>query len=342
MSREFEFKDTRSYKKNPIRRFVGTELEISHTNNRTNLIEDIKKIGVMVGNDGSIKDGNIDLELRTHPTRGDRFISTIDKVGKIFEKYEVRANDSCGFHVHVDVRDFKDPDLDNLLLLWSKVEPTLGRIIDKSRLGNNFCRPWNFSPSLEETKKTLAYPINGYRERYVNCTWERYQQVMGDLSKEVFLKRKKMFEENQLLSIFRELHYTGQDRYRSLNLTAITKYGTVENRMHEGTSDPEEIKNWTVLTAAIVDFAKEFPRSKIDELSNGPETILRLAPPPVVGWYLTKLPKEVAAKLKPVTMEEKPAKKVVRSRKTAPAHAEAAHHVDPALDDYGLVDGGIY
>lgn len=47
----------------------------------------------------------------------------------------------------------------------------------------------------------------------------------------------------------------GIHRYRSMNLSAYGRYGTIEIRQHQGTTSFEKIKTWVLLVQAIVDSA---------------------------------------------------------------------------------------
>jgi hypothetical protein len=55
------------------------------------------------------------------------------------EKTEV--NDTCGVHVHVDVRDLTVPQLNNVIGLYLVVERSLYRYCGVDRTNNNFCVP---------------------------------------------------------------------------------------------------------------------------------------------------------------------------------------------------------
>ena len=61
--------------------------------------------------------------------------------GMGLEKFEV--NDTCGFHVHVDVRDLTVAELRNVLFLYLVVERTLYRYCGAGREASNFCVPLN-------------------------------------------------------------------------------------------------------------------------------------------------------------------------------------------------------
>lgn len=66
-----------------------------------------------------------------------------------------------------------------------------------------------------------------------------------------------------------DLRHLSIGRYRSLNLTAYGRYGTIEIRQHQGTCNAEKIKTWVRFGQAIVDSAKQgdiAPRTSVREL----------------------------------------------------------------------------
>lgn len=66
-------------------------------------------------------------------------------------------------------------------------------------------------------------------------------------------------------------------RYSSLNIAAINRFGTLENRLMRGTDNVEEIENWTVGFSSIVDNARKFknPSDIIEQFDKkGPKHIL--------------------------------------------------------------------
>lgn len=52
------------------------------------------------------------------------------------------------------------------------------------------------------------------------------------------------------------------DRYRSLNVSALSKYGTMEVRLHQGTVDPQKIKTWVLF---LLSFFRSFKKLKLTD-----------------------------------------------------------------------------
>lgn len=81
------------------------------------------------------------------------------------------------------------------------------------------------------------------RRRSYGCEWARA------------LSAGEVREVTRLTSL-RDMESCYLDRYRSLNLTAFGKYGTVEIRQYQGTVDADEILAWVALGQAIITDAK--------------------------------------------------------------------------------------
>jgi hypothetical protein len=60
-----------------------------------------------------------------------------------------------------------------------------------------------------------------------------------------------------------------QDRYFTLNLCALTKYKTIEVRLHSGTINKTKILNWVVLMKAIYEYvANHYDHNEVEMLFN--------------------------------------------------------------------------
>ena len=70
------------------------------------------------------------------------------------------------------------------------------------------------------------------RSRRGDCSWARS------------CKEYKRYVNNTDIKRKRELSWAADDRYRKINLTTLTKYGTVEFRQHSGTLNYTKISNW--------------------------------------------------------------------------------------------------
>lgn len=244
--------------------------------------------GGCVGYDGSINSPKhytdrvaTDLEIKIAPTNGDLFIKQMLEYGKSFRESKSTANNSCGLHVHVDARDLNDDDLDKVLLLWSKIESSMFSLVSPSRQNTNWCRPWGFSSNLTEIYNRVG---QGRQRRCGACSncrayYEDYRDH-GPCARYVNTKGKilKSIKDG---SVYPE-------RYSALNLLALHDHGTLENRMHHGTTNINNIIPWAMLNASIIDYAKNSSLTHIEELPSGWDTLMMIAPSDKVRDWATK------------------------------------------------------
>ena len=80
----------------------------------------------MCKNDGSITDEG--FEMVTYPMMRDKAIETAVGLCSIARKHGVRADDSCGVHVHVSRASLKKSTIAKLLMLFSENESDIESI----------------------------------------------------------------------------------------------------------------------------------------------------------------------------------------------------------------------
>jgi hypothetical protein len=138
------------------------------------------------------------------------FLSVFKRNGK-----PVKITDRCSVHVHLDVRDFDENQLNNLILVYLLVERVLFQHINPLRLKNNYCRPLSDS--------SFKFTLNDM----LSNTGSRGLPNLSNVVKR------------------------DCDKYSALNVLPINKYGSVEFRHHHGTDDMTAIKNWVNIILAI-------------------------------------------------------------------------------------------
>lgn len=148
---------------------------------------------------------------------------------------EGRFSWRAGIHVHVDVSDLDEEQIKSLGSIYSIIEPLIFRWEGHSRDVSRFAVPWY---NCTEAVHSMYSSING-KSMEVRRAFEKF------------------------------------GKYSALNLTPITKFGTVEFRHMEVTDNVEKIMNYIEICLCIVEAAK----NKIDapqELSmHGAENFLR-------------------------------------------------------------------
>lgn len=124
----------------------------------------------------------------------------------LLRSLKVRVNSTCGLHVHLDQRHI----LKDNAQLFAKVKRMnnalfgLKFIVPKSRVNNN-----NYCRLVPNYSSNLYHYINDNYERARDC-----------------------------------LHNGNTNRYSAINATCLDTKGTIEVRLHSGTTSFEKIRNW--------------------------------------------------------------------------------------------------
>lgn len=255
-------KPAQGFARNPSRRFIACELEVHSLEvPRARLTDEVcRKWSHSVVGDGSIESSR-GFEINTAPAQGDRFIEMIEELCGALNKEKARVTQRCGYHVHVDARDFNFWDVRRLCLLYKKIEGALFECVSHSRRTNNFCVAC--SDSLGPIANDSRAPKRGYVASLYNTTNMRQLQEM---------KSDKY----------------AQCRYWALNLHSWNYRGTIESRLHQGTTNARKVWAWGVLWAGILDFVVRTPESAIKRLGDGFDTLLLVAPTDQVREYLVE------------------------------------------------------
>lgn len=259
-------------KHNHSKRYAALEIEISHATEGSEVVTASEKWDTVITTDGSIGGGNIDFEINTAPAAGDLLIEQLTDFGNAFAAQNVKANESCGLHVHVDCRDFSFYDIRRLVLLYEKIEPALYHMVPASRAVNTYCVPCGrkYGDAVRESRMPKESKKNIISKVY------RCMQDDGTLRRTIREAKAHKYGPSN----------SGRARYNALNLHSYVYRGTVECRLHHGITDTEGLVNWALLWVSIVDNAYKFTERDIAELSGTPlEMLMALAPNEMVaGW----------------------------------------------------------
>jgi hypothetical protein len=185
--------------------------------------------GIDLTGDGSIRteSGQIGLEIRMGVLGFNSLKRLLPKVERICEQYGVTVNSSTGVHVHISNKRFF-------------VAKYLNRII----------KTW---VAIEDVLISTQ-PRSRFNNHYCKRSLAKFIQDNGEL---------KAPEGRQAIMDWS----TNQDRYYTLNLSSLRKHGTLECRLHAGSTNAKKIINWTILLTSIYNYALEsFDTDKINEL----------------------------------------------------------------------------
>ncbi len=228
---------------NPIDRLVSVEIEVAGVRGRApeNVTEICRKWGANIVRDGSLP--QYGFEINTAPAAGDLFVKEITDITDTLASQFAFANEQCGLHCHVDARDFTFFDMRRLIFLYEKIEPALFSMVPATRRRSKYCYPCG--PRYSKNLRESTIPKMSKNQIYRGIYGLDGSQVQD---------RKKI--------------RTDQARYNALNIHSWFVRGTTECRIRHGTVDRQEIINWGMLWAGILDYAIKTPETNIHKLSH--------------------------------------------------------------------------
>jgi hypothetical protein len=234
---------------------VSVELEVASSDGKRHSTEALWT-GAKIVRDGSLPDGG--WELNSAPASGDKFVSQLYAIANAMSADNAAIDTSCGFHVHVDARDFTWIEIGNLIRVYAKIESALFSVVSRSRRDNRFCK---------QCGMMFLDRLDGATHGSDDAKAARTIYDSGP-SKIASAKRDKY----------------DNARYTALNLHSWVYRGTVECRLHQGTVNKERVLHWSALWAAIVDYAKTHNGSELP--CNSFDALLSIAPNESVKRWL--------------------------------------------------------
>lgn len=226
----------------------------------------VRKWGGGIVRDGSLPDSG--FEITTAPANGDLFARQIEDICTALNDQNAEVSPKCGYHVHIDGRDYSCWDIRKLVLLYAKIESALFETVPKSRRDNHYfmqCAD-RFAVGLVHSKDAKNHLLdNVYAEAVKGSTG----RIRG--------QRVKQAKANKY----------GEYRYYALNLHSWFYRGTIECRLAAGTTNPRKIINWGLLWASILDYAAQHSEAAIRSLGHGWPVLLKVAASDDVRAWLT-------------------------------------------------------
>lgn len=228
---------------NPVDRLVSVEIEVAGVLGRApgNVTEICRRWGANIVDDGSLPAGG--FEINSAPASGDLFVKEITEITKVLKLQHAFANERCGLHTHIDARDFSFYDMRRLIFLYEKIEPALFSMVPEARRRSKYCYPCG--PRFSRNLRAQSVPKVSKNAIY--------RGIYGVDGRSVQERKKNRRDEA---------------RYNALNIHSWFVRGTTECRIRHGTVDRDEILNWAMLWAGILDFALKTPENHIHKLAS--------------------------------------------------------------------------
>jgi Putative amidoligase enzyme len=150
-------------------------------------------------------------------------------------------------------------DIRRLCKLYARVEPALFQCVSRGRRCSSYCQP---------------------------CGQKYLDLARGRRPKELFAKAVYEADGARRLRSLKTSKYN-EARYAALNLHSWLYRGTVECRMHQGTTNARKVVLWGVLWAGLLDYVARAGEAAIDALPADPfGALLAVAPTGEVREHL--------------------------------------------------------
>jgi hypothetical protein len=221
--------------KDKVNRYIGVEIEVANSDadSGTTVSRVLNKWKSAAVHDGSLPESG--YEINTAPAKGEVFEEEINAICAALKEANAHVDSSCGLHVHVDCRDLQYYDLRKVILVYSKVEDSLFRMLAKSRLDNHYCERLS-----KKFKDILVQKDKDWRRNLLKTTY----------GNEARAGRRNKYNEA---------------RYSALNIHSWFFRKTLEFRHHQGTVDAKKIINWAKICQSIINFAVSHIEKEIEE-----------------------------------------------------------------------------
>ena len=115
--------------------------------------------------------GNNTFELVSPILHGEQGLEELEKVCWVLDLCDVKVNDSCGLHVHMDTAEFDLQTWKNLILTYKRLEGVIDHFMPHSRPNNTYCKRLT---AITEAAINRASTISDLRAAFSN---NRYHKV---------------------------------------------------------------------------------------------------------------------------------------------------------------------
>ena len=233
-----------------INRLIGVEIEAENG--------DLCKLSEELDNRcGIAEDGSLNskgAEVITPPASLNEAEKIIKDACMSLKKAGFDATRSCGIHIHIDARDFKNSPvkLARVLRTVYAVEDLLLSILPPSRWDNRYC-----------LRLSTQYSFNNFRGKIRIDDFEsKWYKTVNKLAIKDYKTQK---------------HDSKGTRYCGLNMHSTMYRGTIEFRYHSGTIDWQKILKWAYILLKVINYAtKRYEDKEIIALYSQPTTQSKL------------------------------------------------------------------
>lgn len=234
-----------------------------------------------IDHDGSVRPSQLEAVFK--PLAGDQqIINGLNLIARKVWDCNCTVNETCGYHVHVDARDFSWADIQKLMFFWFKLENDNSLWKLAGRGPTTFSDKWTSWWNNRTTKKIstnlktfkaqiikMLYNVDteSYKDHLVKIkqsedymyTYNRTVAYNKIHDKKTPLPKPADYifdlKEHKRLKANRGWNRAVKSRYLNLNIHSWLFRGTVEYRLGAGTVNTDDIRLWPLfclwLTEAV-------------------------------------------------------------------------------------------
>lgn len=279
-------------------RGIGLELELAdfgtwevRQDTHGFLTDQVRRFHYTVVHDGSVIPSKLEAVFK--PLIGDQqIINGLNTIAEHVYKHDCKVNETCGYHVHVDARDYSWYDVEKILTLWMNIERYPGLFKLAGRQPNTHCQTWTrwtqerphvIPPTLKGSQRfktwlllmlygtditTITPTINNYKKsKEYQTLMERHLKFPVDYIKPT-VNRVPVLANYLRLRNNRGWNRAVDSRYLNLNIHSWRYRGTIEYRLGAGTVDPVDIRMWPLFCLWLTEAVALTNMSNIRKLVN--------------------------------------------------------------------------
>jgi hypothetical protein len=261
---------------------------------------DCKLIKFTAEHDASVAHSG--MEVVTDKLCGDNFVVGMSELAQIINERGCIAGPTTGLHVHVDAIDYNTLDLRRAFVLFATIQNQLfGTLVAASRKTNQFC------PPLLGSKEALLNLINLTKPSEINRFFYNYLYdiELKDIPNLLAADSKAYVARVQrVIQQCKSKKYMNQARRQALNFHSWMMRGTLEFRLHEGTTDFDDLLMWPLWCGWFVQRTLGISDKEVQQWVSKPPSIIELSerfaegktamPKNILEWVKRKCTGQVA------------------------------------------------
>lgn len=180
-------------------------------------------------------------EISSYKGKGAKDIKHFCDVVEKLSETGILVNDNCGFHIHIEVKDFDMEKIATLMCHWVKIEKMFCLLVPKRRVGNVFCKLYNSKSSVKKF----------YKKFDIDSFWKVVCPKNTNINNNP--------DKKHTLNIVNFVKSLQQER-EGEDESYIRK--TIELRLPEGTMNHEDVKNWIRLFSCFIESCSNLEKPK--------------------------------------------------------------------------------